>query len=129
VESLRALAEHLQSRGGRPLLCVFDRPKTIALKWEKDAKVRNGIRSSPALCWIWAWVWSSVGPTRRLLYENCSILPKGACSSVSRLRRNHYGSISMANCILANHNPALTALSQIRSLPVTEGELCSVLYT
>jgi transposase len=33
VESLvRALAEHLQSWGGRPLLCVFDRPKTIALK-------------------------------------------------------------------------------------------------
>jgi transposase len=40
VESLvRALAEHLQSWGGRPLLCVFDRPKTIALKWEKNGKV------------------------------------------------------------------------------------------
>jgi hypothetical protein len=34
VESLvRTLAEHLASWGGRPLLCVFDRPKTIALKW------------------------------------------------------------------------------------------------
>ena len=33
VESLvRTLAEHLASWGGRPLLCVFDRPKTIALK-------------------------------------------------------------------------------------------------
>lgn len=40
VESLvRALAEHLQSWGGRPLLCVFDRPKTIALKWQKNGEV------------------------------------------------------------------------------------------
>ena len=38
MESLvRALAEHLQSWGGRPLLCVFDRPKTIPLKWQKKA--------------------------------------------------------------------------------------------
>jgi hypothetical protein len=36
VESLvRNLAEHLQSSGGVPLLCVFDRPKTVALKWRK----------------------------------------------------------------------------------------------
>ena len=42
VESLvRTLAEHLASWGGRPLLCVFDRPKTIALKWEKDGKVKE----------------------------------------------------------------------------------------
>jgi hypothetical protein len=27
------LAAHLASWGGRPLLCVFDRPKTIALAW------------------------------------------------------------------------------------------------
>jgi transposase len=40
VESLvRALAEHLQSWGGRPLLCVFDRPKTIALKWNRNGEV------------------------------------------------------------------------------------------
>jgi transposase len=40
VESLvRALAEHLQSWGGRPLLCVFDPPKTIALKWQKNGEV------------------------------------------------------------------------------------------
>src|SRR5207244_4391668 len=25
--------------GGRPLLCVFDRPKTIALKWRKNGEV------------------------------------------------------------------------------------------
>jgi len=40
VESLmRALAEHLHSWGGRPLLCVFDRPKTISLKWKKNGEV------------------------------------------------------------------------------------------
>jgi transposase len=40
VESLvRTLAEHLASWGGRPLLCVFDRPKTIALKWRKNGEV------------------------------------------------------------------------------------------
>jgi len=40
VESLvRTLAEHLASWGGRPLLCVFDRPKTIALKWQKNGEV------------------------------------------------------------------------------------------
>jgi transposase len=40
VESLvRSLAEHLESWGGRPLLCVFDRPKTIALKWQRNGEV------------------------------------------------------------------------------------------
>lgn len=40
VEMLvRTLAEHLASWGGRPLLCVFDRPKTIALKWRKNGEV------------------------------------------------------------------------------------------
>ena len=37
VESLvRNLAELLHSWGGVPLMCLFDRPKTVALKW------RNG---------------------------------------------------------------------------------------
>ena len=40
VETLvRNLAEHLASWGGRPLVCVFDRPKTIALKWRKNGEV------------------------------------------------------------------------------------------
>jgi transposase len=40
VETLvRTLAEHLASWGGRPLLCVFDRPKTIALEWRKNGEV------------------------------------------------------------------------------------------
>jgi transposase len=40
VESLvRTLAEHLASWGGRPLLCVLDRPKTIALGWRKNGEV------------------------------------------------------------------------------------------
>jgi transposase len=40
VESLvRTLAEHLASWGGAPLQCVFDRPKTIALRWGKNGEV------------------------------------------------------------------------------------------
>ena len=39
VESLvRTLAEHLASWGGRPLLCVFDRPNTIVLKWRSNGE-------------------------------------------------------------------------------------------
>jgi hypothetical protein len=40
AESLvRNLAEHLHSWGGVPLLCVFDRPKTVALKWRRNGEV------------------------------------------------------------------------------------------
>jgi transposase len=40
VESLvRNLAEHLDSWGGVPLRCVFDRPKTVALKWRRNGEV------------------------------------------------------------------------------------------
>lgn len=40
VESLvRTLAEHLCIWGGAPLQCVFDRPKTIALKWRHNGEV------------------------------------------------------------------------------------------
>jgi transposase len=40
VESLvRNLAKHLHSWGGVPLLCVFDRPKTVALKWRRNGEV------------------------------------------------------------------------------------------
>ncbi len=40
VESLvRNLAEHLERWGGIPLLCVFDRPKTVALHWKRNGEV------------------------------------------------------------------------------------------
>ena len=40
VETLvRHLASHLHSWGGTPLLCVFDRPKTVALKWNRNGEV------------------------------------------------------------------------------------------
>ncbi|MFC1612160.1 IS21 family transposase [Myxococcota bacterium] len=40
VESLvRAMTEHFAAWGGLPLLAVFDRPKTIALKWNRDGTV------------------------------------------------------------------------------------------
>jgi transposase len=40
VETLvRALVEHLAAFGGIPLVTVFDRPKTVALKWGRDGVV------------------------------------------------------------------------------------------
>jgi transposase len=42
VEALvRAMVEHFAAWGGLPLLAVFDRPKTIALKWTKDGTVTD----------------------------------------------------------------------------------------
>jgi transposase len=39
-ESLvRTLVEHFAALGGLPLLAVFDRPKTVALRWEKNGTV------------------------------------------------------------------------------------------
>jgi transposase len=40
VETLvRHFADHLHSWGGAPLMSVFDRPKTVALKWQRDGMV------------------------------------------------------------------------------------------
>jgi transposase len=40
VESLvRALVDHVDAFGGVPLVAVFDRPKTVALKWGRDGVV------------------------------------------------------------------------------------------
>jgi len=40
VESLvRAMVDHFAAWGGLPLLAVFDRPKTIALKWTREGQV------------------------------------------------------------------------------------------
>lgn len=40
VESLvRPLVEHFEAMGGVPLVAVFDRPKTVVLKWKKDGSV------------------------------------------------------------------------------------------
>ncbi len=40
VESLvRSLVAHFDAMGGVPLLAVFDRPKTVVLKWNKDGEV------------------------------------------------------------------------------------------
>lgn len=36
---VRTLVDHFTAIGGIPLLAVFDRPKTVALKWTKDGHV------------------------------------------------------------------------------------------
>jgi transposase len=40
VETLvRHFADHLHGWGGAPLMSVFDRPKTVALKWQRDGVI------------------------------------------------------------------------------------------
>jgi transposase len=40
VETLvRTMVDHFAAWGGLPLLAVFDRPKTIALKWDREGRV------------------------------------------------------------------------------------------
>lgn len=62
AESLvRALVSHFAAMGGVPLIAVFDRPKTIAVEWEKDGRVTKWNRTflevmgelsvAPELCW------------------------------------------------------------------------------
>jgi transposase len=36
---VRTLMDHFATIGGIPLLAVFDRPKTVALKWTRDGQV------------------------------------------------------------------------------------------
>jgi len=36
---VRSTCEHFERFGGIPLLAVFDRPKTVALKWKKDGTI------------------------------------------------------------------------------------------
>ena len=99
VESLvRALVDHFAAIGGIPLLAVFDRPKTIALKWRRDGVVTewNSSFASVALdlglgielCWpkspeqkgsvenLVGWVKGSFFKQRRFLDEEdlCSQL-------------------------------------------------------
>lgn len=48
---VRALVDHFAAIGGIPLLAVFDRPKTVALKWGRDGQVTewNAIFAGVAL--------------------------------------------------------------------------------
>lgn len=38
---VRTLCSHFEGFGGVPLLAVFDRPKTVALKWRKDGTITD----------------------------------------------------------------------------------------
>jgi transposase len=92
VEALaRTLVDHFAAMGGIPLLAVFDRPKTVALKWKKNGEVTewNSIFVGVALdlglgievCWPYApnqkgsienlvgWVKGSFFKQRRFLDE------------------------------------------------------------
>lgn len=88
---VRALVDHFAAIGGIPLLAVFDRPTTIALKWTKDGQVTewNALFAGVALdlglgielCWparpaqkgsienLVGWVKGSFFKQRRFLDE------------------------------------------------------------
>ena len=88
----RAMVDHFDAFGGIPLLAVFDRPKTVALKWQKDGRVTewNPIFAGVALdlglgvelCWPYSpeqkgavenlvgWVKGSFFKSRRFLDED-----------------------------------------------------------
>lgn len=90
VESLvRNLAEHLARWGGAPLMCVFDRPKTVALKWQRNGEVTEW---NP----VFAYVMLELGIGVELCWPN-SPQQKGAVenlvgfvkSSFFKVRRFH----------------------------------------
>jgi transposase len=90
VESLvRNLAEHLDRWGGAPLMCVFDRPKTVALKWQRNGEVTEW---NP----VFAYVMLELGIGVELCWPN-SPQQKGAVenlvgfvkSSFFKVRRFH----------------------------------------
>lgn len=86
---MRTLLDHLLQLGGVPTLAVFDRPRTVALKWEKDGKITEwnhafaqaamDIGFAAHVCWpyspnqkgsverIVGWVKSSFFKQRRFL--------------------------------------------------------------
>ena len=86
---VRTLLDHFVAFGGMPLCAVFDRPKTVALEWQKDGKVTtwNPIFAAAAMdigfaaeaCWPYqpqqkgaveklvGWVKSSFFKQRRFL--------------------------------------------------------------
>src|SRR5690606_11155817 len=87
----RTLVDHFQAMGGIPLLAVFDRPKTVALRWANDGTVTEwnpifagvalDLRLGIELCWPYAanqkgstenlvgWVKGSFFKQRRFLDE------------------------------------------------------------
>lgn len=94
AESLcRAFVEHLDDFGGVPLLAVFDRPKTVAIKWRGDGTVTqwnstflavaSELRVGIELCWPYSpeqkgsvdnlvgWVKKSFFKVRKFIDEEC----------------------------------------------------------
>jgi hypothetical protein len=68
---VRSLLDHFVAFGGVPLMAVFDRPKTVAIKWTEDGKVTEwnpvfaqaalDIGFLPEACWPYApWQKGSV---------------------------------------------------------------------
>ena len=88
---VRALVDHFAAIGGIPLLAVFDRPTTIALKWTKDGQVTewNALFAGVALdlglgielCW-------PARPEQKGSIENLIGWVKGSFFKQRRFRRH-----------------------------------------
>src|ERR1700730_4511913 len=90
VESLvRNLAEHLDRWGGAPLMCVFDRPKTVALKWQRNGEVTEW---NPVFAYVILEVGIGVelcwphSPQQKGAFDNLVVFVK---SSFFKVRRFH----------------------------------------
>ena len=79
---IRTLADHFVEFGGVPLCCVFDRPKTMALRWAKNGEVTE---------WdpIFAYAALELGFTAEVCWPRRANIPRhhGFLQHSSRRRR------------------------------------------
>lgn len=86
---VRTTCEHFCAIGGVPLLAVFDRPKTVAIKWKKDgtiveynpvfAQAMMDMGATPEVCWPHA-------PRQKGAVENLVGWVKGSFFKVRRFQ-------------------------------------------
>lgn len=118
AESLvRPLAKHFVAFGGVPLRCVFDRPKTIARKWDKAGRVteRNALFAqamvelsfTAELCWPYR-------PNQRGTVENLVGWVKGSFFKQRRFHDREDLEQQLADWLLeVNHERPCRATKEI----------------
>ncbi|MDP6929993.1 MAG: IS21 family transposase [Planctomycetota bacterium] len=79
---VRTLLDHFVAWDGVPLCCVFDRPKTVALKWKKDGSVTDW---NP----VFAYAAMEIGFTAEVCWPH-SPRQKGAIENVVKWVKNSF---------------------------------------
>src|SRR5262249_43743348 len=113
---VRVLVEHLTAFGGIPLVAVFDRPKTIALKWGRDgvvtewnptfAGVTLDLGIGVDVCWPYrpqekGSVENLVGWVKKLFLQAAPLSrPRGSRAAAARLahRRASHAAVESHGC-------------------------------